>query len=71
MDSDLSLRAAGLVKALLVVEPTSLLLLLPLEPWLRGVAFEFDGRLYIDSIFTASELLSSGRELLPPNPVGV
>lgn len=71
MHCELSLRTSGLVKALLVVEPISLLLPLSLEPWLGGVEFELDGKLYIDSIFTASELLTSGRELLPPNPVGV
>lgn len=42
LGAGLSLDAAGLVNALLVMEPMSLLLLVPLECCLGGLLFELD-----------------------------
>lgn len=70
VDGNFSLVATILVKAILVEDPMSLLLLLPFEPCFRGAPFELDVILYVESVFTASELLSSGREQLPLYPLG-
>lgn len=62
----LSLCTAGFM-AFLVVDPKSLLLLLPFEPCFRVAAF--DPEIILDSVLIASELLSIG-EQLPPHPLG-
>lgn len=69
MGDSLSSTDVGLVKPF-VVDSISLLLLLPLDPWLIGAA-ELDAKLHADSCLMAPELLSSliGVEQLPPHPV--
>jgi hypothetical protein len=63
-DVTLSLLAEGFATTFFVLEPTSLLLL-PLDPCFIGAASEFDFILHVESVFTASELLSCGEELSP------
>lgn len=53
-----------------VVEPLSLLSVLPLELCLRRVPLDLDCKSVVDSPFAASELLSGG-EQLPTFPLGV
>lgn len=62
-----SLCAGSLVNASLVVEPMSLLLLLPFEPCFKATVFNM---LYVDSDFISSEV-SCGLEELAPRPLGV